>query len=184
MQLLPDLKGKLSLIYPGVSSTDPSLSPHNYPGGLGVALPLLKSRSGDTRVPIIHAEKTLGKFVRALIEDEEPGMRLLAYDCVSSIKEVLSEWEEVTSQKPEFATVSLEEICKETGLPVELMEPTAFLGEFNICDGVEGKLVLPSELRRNIVGMSIGEIMQDIGKERLLRACEKWGIWDMPCCKE
>ena len=77
----PELAAKTSFLYLGAYSTNPFLLPKISPNGgeYIMALPAGK----DTRFPIIDTVRSTGAFVRALVEDENPGTKLLAYDDAS-----------------------------------------------------------------------------------------------------
>jgi len=46
----------------------------------------------DLGFPTIDAAKSTGLFVRALVETEEPGTKLLAYDSRPTIEELVAIW--------------------------------------------------------------------------------------------
>jgi hypothetical protein len=77
----PELAKKVSLIYLGGYNTNPILIPRFNPASVkySFVLPLAK----DVRMPIIDPKESTGPFVRALVEDEDAGTKLLAYDAKS-----------------------------------------------------------------------------------------------------
>lgn len=71
-------------------------------------------------MPIIDAAESTGLFVRALVEDEEAGKRLLAYDSYLTIAEVVG-------KEAAFVEVSIELMHERFGIPVEVLDEPASL---------------------------------------------------------
>lgn len=159
-----DLAPKSSFIYIGAYSTNPFLVPQKIDGEWQLRLP----GPGSTHLPVIDTARSTGKFVRALVEDEEPGLKLLAYDEEATAKDVLEAWNKVTGEKARFVQLSYEQMQKDTGLPPEILDGAAFLGEYKYMDGLEGKIVTPKDLHAKIEMLSVEEIFKARGVEELL----------------
>ncbi|KAJ4132442.1 hypothetical protein NW754_015258 [Fusarium falciforme] len=144
---VPELADKASYIYLGAYSSNLLLFPkrNTKTGEYTVTLPGPKT----TRFPIIDPLNSTGSFVRALIEDEPAGTKLLAYDSNMTISEAMDAWSAVTGKKAEFQQVTLSEMQELTGLPLEVLEGPAFLGEYEFCAGIEG-VITPEQLKNPV----------------------------------
>jgi hypothetical protein len=87
-------------------------------------------RCRECRFPIVHATASTGAFVRALVEDEDAGKRLLAYDNYLSVGEVVEMWSRVVDQEVGFVQVSSEVMHKWFGIPIEVLDGPAFVSKF------------------------------------------------------
>ncbi|KAK7753657.1 hypothetical protein SLS62_004279 [Diatrype stigma] len=135
---------RTSYIYVGAYCTNGLFYPKRDPG-TGEYRLVLPGRSA-TRFPLIDAERSVGKFVRALVESEPPRTRLLAYDSFLSVDEVLAAWSRVTGREARFVQVTLEEMQKLTGLPKEVLIGPAYVDEFGYTAGVDN-VVGPEDLK-------------------------------------
>jgi hypothetical protein len=94
----PELAEKVSLNYLCGYNTDPMLIPRFNPasGKYSFALPLAK----DVRISIIDPKEPTGPFVLPLVEDEDAGTKLLAYDAKSylTIGEIVDLWSKTSGQ--------------------------------------------------------------------------------------
>ncbi len=93
----PELNKKTSLIYLGAYTNNPFLTPRHDPGSgkYVFALPMTE----DVKMPVIDARESTGPFVRALVEDEEPGTKLLAYDQEATIGEIVKFWVSISHSR-------------------------------------------------------------------------------------
>lgn len=156
---LPD---KASFIYPGAYSTNSFLVPQKYPHLQAKGLPeytLLVPGPATTRFPVIREAQSMGPFVRALVEEEEPGLKLLAYDCDVAFSQALEDWKAVTGKDARFLQVSEEEMHRDTGLPYEVLDGPAFLAEYDFMAGVKGKVIRPHELKNKVPVKTYREIL-------------------------
>lgn len=144
---MPQLARKTSYIYIGAYSTNPFLFPqlNKATGQYSLALPAPK----ETKFPITDPEKSTGPFVRALVEDEPAGTKLLAYDSNLTVAEAMDVWSEATGKKSEFVQMSIEDMHKAIGLPYEILEGPAFIGEYGYTAGLEG-VITPEQLRTKV----------------------------------
>lgn len=162
---MPELAKKTSYIYIGAYSSNPFLFPkrNKVTGEYSLTLPAPK----DTRFPVIDTEKSTGPFVRALVEDEPTGTRLLAYDFNLTIAEVIDAWSEATGKKADFVQMSLDDMHKLTDLPYEVLEAPAFLREYGYTAGVDG-VITPEQLKTKVKTATYAEFLGSKNIEYLL----------------
>jgi NmrA-like family len=154
---LPELASKTSFIYMGAYNTNALLSPILDPsdGQYRYLLPLNK----DARMPIVNARESTGLFVRALIEDEAPGIKLLAYDSNSYLtyEQIRGIWSRASGHQAGFETVTVEFMHEKLGIPMVLLEPLPALGEFGYTGSI--KVIEPGELKNPVQTKSWEEWM-------------------------
>ena len=143
----PALWKKTSLIYAGAYTDNSILSPHHDPdsGKYIFRLPLHE----ETMMPIIEPRESMGPFVRALVEDEPPGVKLLAYDSYLSIGQVVKEWSEASGKEAIFVPTTTKEIHERAGVPWELLEGPDYATEFGYTSGIDG-IVEPHQLKTKV----------------------------------
>lgn len=143
----PELARKMSVIYLGAYTTNPLLQPRwdERAGKYMFALPMKQ----EARMPIIDAAESTGLFVRALVEDEEAGKKLLAYDSYLTIAEVVEMWARVVGKEAAFVEVSIEVMHERFGIPVEVLDGPAFISEFGYMGGVE-RVIEPPQLKAKV----------------------------------
>ncbi|KAI1273129.1 hypothetical protein F5Y07DRAFT_411926 [Xylaria sp. FL0933] len=161
----PELYRKTSFIYLGGYATNPFLMPKPKPesGEYVMVVPC----SGKTRFPIIDETKSTGEFVRALVEDEEPGTKLLAYDSYMTLEETTEAWSKATGKPAKLISLSLEQTHKLTGVPYEVLWGPAFIEEFGYMGGVDG-FIEPSQLRNKPTTPSYEEWLKTRDMDKLL----------------
>ncbi|KAF5662916.1 hypothetical protein FCIRC_11353 [Fusarium circinatum] len=162
---MPDLAKKTSYIYMAAYATNPFLYPKRdaETGEYVLAVPASK----NLRLPIIDIEGSAGSFVRALVEDEPAGTKLLAYDSDLNIMEIIETWSRVTGKKAIFQSMTEEEMHKATGLPYEVLDGPAYLDEHGYMEGVEGAIT-PEQLIKPIKTGSFEEYLRKQDPEALL----------------
>lgn len=165
---------KASFLYPGAYSTNTFLFPQKYahlPGGDGVPeYTLLVPAPITAKFPVIREDQSTGPFVRALVEDEEPGLKLLGYDCDVEFGQALEDWKAVTGKDARFLQVTEEQMHRDVGLPFETLDGPAFLGEFDFMAGVEGKVIRPDGLKNKVPVKTYREILEARSIEELVEA--------------
>ena len=141
----PELAKKTSFIYVGAYATNPLLYPtlDQQTGEYTMVLPC----PSTTRMPIIDAANSTGPFVRALVEDEEPGTKLIACDSYLDMGQILDTWSRVTGKTARFVEMPVEEMSKVTGIPREILDGPAFVGEFGYAAGISG-VIEPEQLKK------------------------------------
>lgn len=167
------LPGKASFIYLGAYSTNTFLLPQKYPHLQAEGVPeytLLVPAFSTTRLPVIRESESTGLFVRALVEEEEPGLKLMAYDCDVEFGQALEDWNAITGRDARFLQVSEEQMHKDTGLPYEVLDGPAFLAEYDYMAGVQGKVVRPSDLKSQQPVKMFREILEARPMKELLES--------------
>lgn len=165
---LPELAQRTSYLYPTAYATNAFLLPQRnaetgeyvlqYPGPAESHLPIVNERG-----PII------GQFVRALIEDEEPQTKLMAYDEDITIAQALEAWKKVTGKDARIESMSMEEMHKRTGLPYEVLDGAGFLSEYHYMTGLEG-FIEPHHLKTKVESQSYEDFLRTRSSEELLES--------------
>lgn len=161
----PELAKKTSFIYPGAYSTNAFLLPKRNPesGEYSMVLP----GPATMEMPIIDAPGSTGLFVRALIEDEKPGVKLMAYDSLMTMGEVLATWSRVSGTEAKFVQMTLQGMHEATGMPLEVLDGAAFLGEYHYMAGLEN-VIEPHQLKQKVVTPSYEEFLKTQSRDYLL----------------
>jgi NmrA-like family len=147
MKEQPELAKKLSLIYLGGYNTNPMLSPRFNPatGKYSFISPLAK----DVRMPLINPEESTGPFVRALVEDEDAGTKLLAYDSYLTIGETVDLWSKASGQDADYMLVAPEILHQKFGISKEVLDAPGFISEYGYMGGVDN-FIEPKQLKRQV----------------------------------
>ncbi|KAE8450585.1 hypothetical protein EG329_005929 [Mollisiaceae sp. DMI_Dod_QoI] len=155
----PELAKKSSFIYLGAYNANPMLSPRIDPasGKYTFVLPLKKG----VRMPIIDPRVSTGPFVQALIENEDPGTKLLAYDSYLTMGEIADVWSKASGKEADYVEVSVEFMHEKLGVPKEVLEAPGFISDFGYMGGVHG-FIEPSQLKKKVQTKSF----EDWQKER------------------
>lgn len=165
---LPDLAQKTSFIYLGAYSTNPLLSPKLDPsdGKYRYFLPLTKA----ARMPIIDVKESTGLLVRALIEDEAPGTKLLAYDSNSYLTygEICDIWSKTSGNEADFVTVAVQFLHERMKIPMELISSLPALEEYGYTGSL--KVIQPGDLKTAVRTKSWEEWMMGRDREAILEA--------------
>lgn len=165
----PQLAKKTSIIYLGVYNTNAFVTPRFDPasGKFKYILPL----KSETKLPIVDAKETTGPLVRALVEDEAPGTKLLAYDTDSnlSVAEIANLWARVSGRETEVVEVSLETMHKQFGIPMELLDSPGFIAEFGYLSCVDGHIE-PPQLKRELVTKSFEKWLEERDWKEILES--------------
>ncbi|KIY00062.1 uncharacterized protein Z520_03747 [Fonsecaea multimorphosa CBS 102226] len=107
-----------------------------------MVLPAKMSR----KIPVFIPHMSTGGYVRCLVEDEPAGTKLLAVDWWIGLEEGMKTWEKVTGRKAYFVEVTVELLCRMTGLKEEVVDGGAYLAEFPyMCEVTD--YIEPSGLR-------------------------------------
>lgn len=157
---MPELAKKTSEIYLGAYTTNPLIQPRLDPDSgkytfIGALQP-------ESRIPIIDPTTSTGPFVRALIETEPAGTRLLAYNSYPSMKEIVDIWCKATGKEATMQVVTLQHMHEMLKIPMEVLDGVGFIDEFGYSG--EDKLVEPHELKTKVETKSYEQWM--IEKER------------------
>jgi hypothetical protein len=165
----PQLVGKASFFYPAIYHTNPFLSPQKYEKTNG-DYALLLPGPGSTILEVHETPVSTGPFVRCLIEDEEPGVKLLAYDQAVTALEAVETWNKVTGKSAKFLQVTISEMAEASGVSPEVLDGAAFLSEFSYMHGVSGKVIKPDDLKNKPALKSYEEILRGRSEKDLLEA--------------
>ncbi|KAM0198435.1 hypothetical protein ACHAPI_003958 [Fusarium lateritium] len=162
---MPELANKTSFIYVAAYATNPFFYPKKdtETGEYVLAVPASK----DLKLPVIDTEGSTGSFVRALIEDEPAGTKLLAYDSELTMPEAIEAWTKVTGKKALFQPMGEEEMHQKTGLPYEVLDGPAYLDEYGYTEGVEG-VITPDQLKKPVKTDGFEEYLRKQDIETLL----------------
>jgi hypothetical protein len=173
IQSLPELAKKASLIYIGAYITNPFLYPKYQPesGDFFSVIPAKK----ETMMPIINTAQSTGPFVRALVEDEEPGTKLLAYDDCLSLRDVTNVWSASLGKQVKLISMSVEEMSEKMGIPLEILHGPAFISEYGYCAGLEN-VMEPTQLKNPVEHQTFEAWLkeQDIGELLDLKKDNRW----------
>lgn len=142
-----ELAQKTSYVYIGAYITNAFLYPKFDPESENYVSILPTGK--ETRFPIINVPRSTGQFVRALVEDEEPRTRLLAYDDYLSVGEVGAIWTKALGKEVRLIQLTMEVMSEKTGVPIEILMGAAYLGEYSYCAGVLD-VIEPAQLKTRI----------------------------------
>jgi NAD(P)-dependent dehydrogenase (short-subunit alcohol dehydrogenase family) len=143
----PDLAKKTSFIYLGAYNTNALLSPRLDPASGHYTF--ISPFSRDVRMPIIDQNNSTGPFVSALIEDEDAGINLLAYDSYLSIGEIAELWSRASGKAANYVEVSAEIMHQQFGIPKEVLDSPGFINEFGYMGGVD-EFIEPFQLKKQV----------------------------------
>lgn len=161
----PELAKKTSFIYIGAYATNAFLTPK--PEANGEEYKAMVPCGAKTRFPIVDETKSPGPFVRALIEDEAPGVKLLAYDDYLTIEEAIEAWSRVTGKPAKLITLSIDEMSRLTGVPHEVLWAPAYIEEFGYMARL-GDFVEPAQLQKKVHTPSYEEWLKTRDMNQLL----------------
>jgi hypothetical protein len=163
---LPGLASKASEIYLGAYNTNPLMAPRIDPAtGKWAFITALRP---ENRMPIIDPKTSTGPFVRALIETEPAGTRLLAYDSYPTMAEVVAIWRKASGQDATVHTLTLQQIHETLNLPMEILDGIGFIDEFGYTGGE--KLTEPDGLSMTVKTRSFEDWMMERDWKALLEA--------------
>ena len=165
----PELAKKTSFIYPGAFTTNPMMTPRLDPtsGKYTFVLPA----SAKMRMPIIDPRMSTGPFVRALVETEDAGTTLLAYDSYLTMEELVQVWSRVIGQEVNFVSMTTQAMHELIGLPLEALEAPGFIEEFGYMGGVENAIE-PHQLKSKVQTPSFEEWLTKSDWKAMLTAAQ------------
>ncbi|KAJ6015364.1 hypothetical protein N7540_009955 [Penicillium herquei] len=159
------LRDVASFIYLGAYLTNQFLYPKldKDTGEYALVLPASK----QTRLPIVDTARSTGLFVRALIEDEETGTKLLAYDEYLPFEEIINTWSKVTGRQAVFVQMGMQDMHEKFSVPIEVLGAPAYLDEFGYCAGLSN-VIEPSQLKSRVAVRSFEESLRGLEADILL----------------
>lgn len=163
---VPELAKKTSEIYLGAYTTNALLMPRPDPasGKFTFISPL----SAQTRIPIIDPTASTGPFVRALIESEPAGTRLLAYDSYPTMSEAVDIWRRASGKEVSFHVMPIQKMVEVLGIPIEVLDGVGFIEEFGYMGGE--KVTEPDALSTKVNTKSFEEWMMERDWKEVLEA--------------
>ncbi|KFY18448.1 hypothetical protein V493_08612 [Pseudogymnoascus sp. VKM F-4281 (FW-2241)] len=153
-----ELAKKTSFIYLGAYNTNALLSPQLDP--LDGKYKYVSALSKNIRMPIIDPKESTGPYVRALIENEQPGIKLLAHDTNSflTMQEISDVWTRASGKEASFVGVSVDLMHQKSGVPMEVLRIIPALNEFGYVGSM--KITKPGELTTKVQTKSYEEWMK------------------------
>lgn len=163
----PELAKKASFIYMGGYTSNPLLNPsfdaatgeYKFVGPLGK----------DDKLPIIDPKNSTGPFVRALVEDEPAGTKLLAYDSHLTIGEIVALWCKASGKEAHHMQVTTKFLEEKMGRPREVLDGIDAFFEYGYMGGIEG-WIEPSQLKKQVHTKSFEEFLNGKDWEEELEA--------------
>jgi hypothetical protein len=173
IQAQPNLAKKSSFIYIGAYITNPFLYP-KFQSESGEFVSVIPAKK-ETMMPIINTAESTGPFVRALVEDEEAGTKLLAYDDYLSLQQITDVWSNALGKHVSLISMSLEEMNQKMGVPLEVLHGPAFISEYGYCAGLEN-VIEPGQLKKRLQHPSFEDWLkeQDIADLLDLKKENRW----------
>ncbi|KAJ5098288.1 hypothetical protein N7532_005289 [Penicillium argentinense] len=162
-----ELAKKTSYIYIGAYTTNAFLYPQFVPQ-TGDFISILLTRK-ETCMPIINVPRSTGPFVRALVEDEEPRTKLLAYEDYLSIEQVVNIWKKALGKEFRLIQLTMEAMREKPGVPREILLGAAYLGEYSYCAGVSN-VIKPARLKNRLETQSFKDWLEGKNAMELLGA--------------
>ncbi|CAG8101589.1 unnamed protein product [Penicillium olsonii] len=174
IEQMPGLAEKASFIYIGAYVSNPFLYPKFQPEHeeFVSVIPATKSM----RMPIIDTATSTGPFVRALVEDEEAGTKLLAYDDYLSVEQIMNIWSRAVGKPIKVIEMTIKEMHEKTAIPVEVLSGPAFVDEFGYCAGLEN-VIEPAQLKSRVQVKGFEEWLQGQDVAQIL-GLEDLNRWD------
>ncbi|TVY51373.1 hypothetical protein LCER1_G007747, partial [Lachnellula cervina] len=142
----PELASKTSFIYLGAYTTNAFIAGPRFDAESG-KFKFVMAFGREARVPVIDPTNSTGPFVRALIEDEDAGTHLLAYDSYVTGGEIVKLWSEASGEEAEFVPVTTAFMHEKLGVPKEVLAAPNAISEFGYMGGVE-KFIEPPQLKK------------------------------------
>lgn len=163
-----DLSKKASFIYLGAYTTNPFFAAPKFDPTsqrFKFILPLSK----DVKLPMIDANNSTGPLVRALVEDENPGTHLLAYDSCPTVSELVDLWSKASGQEAEYVEVSTKIMHEKFGIPKEVLAAPDAINEFGYMGGVD-TFIEPGQLKKKGLTKSYENWLEDRNWKEVLES--------------
>lgn len=161
----PELAKKMSLICLGAYHDNRLLSPQKDPSTHKYVFKT--ALDPKVKIPIINPEEATGLFVRSLVEDEQAGTSLLAYnrDSILPMEEVFRTWSSITGQPVQYVHATTEQLHHEMKLPWEVLDSLDAMNEFGYTN-IKG--IQPNQLKNPPVTTSWKDWLHTKGARELL----------------
>jgi hypothetical protein len=162
----PELAKKASFIYMGGYTSNPLLNP-SFDAATG-EYKFVGPLSKDHKLPIIDPKNSTGPFVRALVEDEPAGTKLLAYDSHITIGEVVALWSKASGKEAHHMQVTTQ-FLEKMGRPKEVLDGIDAFLEYGYMAGIDG-WTEPPQLKKQVHTKSFEEFLNEKDWEKELEA--------------
>ncbi|KAI0012558.1 putative hscarg dehydrogenase [Xylariaceae sp. FL0662B] len=156
------LAKKTSVIYPGAYVDNPFLTPRFDPDSGKYVFQMALNE--DFVMPTINPRESIGPFVRALVEDEDPGVKLLAYDSCLSMGELANRWSKASGKEAAYVPITTKELHEKMGVPYELLDRLDACNEFGYTriNGIIG----PHQLKSKVHTKSLDDWLKEKNWEK------------------
>ncbi|KAL9087157.1 MAG: hypothetical protein Q9165_006808 [Trypethelium subeluteriae] len=101
-----------------------------------------------TRLPVIDPRKSTGAFVRELIEDEAPGIKLCPYDSDLTIGQIVEAWSKASGKEAVYVPVTTHDTHR-VGALWEHLDAIDYLNEHDYEASVSG-VIRPLRLKTKV----------------------------------
>lgn len=164
------LAKKSSFIYLGAYATNPLIQPRFDPstGTYKMIIPFDR----EFKMPIILQKESTGQFVHALVENEAPGIKLLAYNEYPTLAEVANLWTQATGKSVEIVSITPAMMHDQFGVPWEVLEAALFLPEYGYMGGIDG-FIEPSQLTKPVETKSYSDWLKGQDWDAILEESKK-----------
>lgn len=164
------LAKKTSFIYLGAYATNPLVQPRFDPstGTYKMIIPFNK----ELKMPIILQKESTGHFVHALVENEAPGIKLLAYNSYLTLAEAADLWTQATGKSVEIVSITPTMMHDQFGVPWEVLEAALFLPEYGYMGGIDG-FIEPFQLTKPVETKSYNDWLKEQDWDTILEESKK-----------
>jgi hypothetical protein len=123
-----------------------------------ICLPCLLRKKSACRLPTFDPKQSTGPFVRALIEDEDPGAKLSAYNTNTylTIREMVEFWERASGKEAEYVFVTADVMQQQLGISKEVLDALGFISKYGSMGGVDN-FIEPGQLKTMVRTKSLEE---------------------------
>lgn len=102
----------------------------------------------------------------ALIEDENPGTNLLAYDSYLSFGDLADKWSKASGKEADYVEVTTEFMHQNFGIPKEILIGLDAMNEYGYMGGIDH--IEPGQLKKKVDTKSIETWLEERNWEEVL----------------
>ncbi|TVY12896.1 NmrA-like family domain-containing protein 1 [Lachnellula arida] len=164
----PELAKKTSFIYLGAYATNSLIAGPRFDTE-SARIKFFISIRKEAKIPIIDPVNSTGPLVRALIEDEDAGTHLLAYDSYLTSEEIVKAWSRASGEEAEFVPVTAAFLHEKLGFPTEVLAAPGAISEFGYMGGVE-KFIEPPQLKKKGLTKSYEDWLEERNWKEVLES--------------
>lgn len=167
---LPQLARKMSVIVLCAYNTNRLLVPQKSADGRGYQF--LSPLKPGIHIATIDPTTGTGPYVRALVEDEAAGVKLMAYDSNQTLEDVVDVFRRVMTGHAETAATQVVRVTPEqmiqAGAMWEVLEGVAYINEHDAYkNGVPG-YIKPEQLKKKVQRPSFEDWAKTVDWEKLI----------------